>query len=200
MFSISATTQFLSNAIQQSGQMLFPLFLLVALGLQPANAGLLLTAMGLGLLSGRPFIANILKKFGPRKVSMGGAILCLVATLPFAWPGPAMPVPLIVAAMYIRGIGLGFVNMPSVVSAYSTIPRSSVSDAATALNIAQRLGGPLATMSIALLLQYLSHSTGTDLEGSTLVTIPAFHAAFALLSLINLFCLISASRLPKRLN
>jgi EmrB/QacA subfamily drug resistance transporter len=202
-FSISATTQFLSNATQQSGQMLFPLFLLVALDLQPANAGLLLTAMGLGMLSGRPFITNILKRFGPRKVSVGGGLLCLAATLPFAWPGPTMPLTLIVAAMYVRGIGMGFVNMPSVVSAYSNIPRSSVSDAATAINIAQRLGGPIATMSIALLLQHLSNSGGIAGEGvdaSQLVTIPAFHAGFALLCFINLLCLLSALRLPLRLN
>jgi predicted MFS family arabinose efflux permease len=163
---------------------------------------LLLTAMGLGLISGRPFIARILQKYGPRRVSMGGGILCLAATLPFAWPGPAMPTSLIVAAMFFRGMGLGFVNMPSVVSAYSNIPRSSLSDAATAINIAQRLGGPIATMSIALLLQSLSSNGGAaNVDTSELlVTMPAFHAGFALLCFINVLCLISASRLPKRLN
>ncbi|OBZ95617.1 hypothetical protein ADU59_09500 [Pararhizobium polonicum] len=66
-----------------------------------------------------------------------GAGACLVSTLPFLVPDAFLPTPVIVIALVLRGFGVGIVNMPSAVSAYSSIDRASLSDAATALNIAQ---------------------------------------------------------------
>ena len=199
-FATSALTQFLANATVQGGQMLIPLYLLTAQGMPPAAAGLLLAPMGLGLLSGRPFLDRLIRHFGPRRVSVAGAAICFVATLPFAWPGLSMTTSVIAAVLFVRGFGLSMVNLPSIVSAYASIPRKSLTDAATAINIVQRLGGPVATMALALLLQHQSDATkqmATALDGS--VSSAAFPAAFGLLCVINLLCLLAASRLPSRL-
>ena len=195
-FVASSITQFFANAMQQAGQMIFPLFLLVGLGFEPAVVGLMLAPMGFGSLLARPFGDRLIRTFGPRRVSMGSAALGLVATLPFVWPGVTMPSLLIVVALFIRSMGQGMINVPSVVSAYASVPRSSLADAATALNIVQRLGGPMATMSLALLLQYLSGTDPASSAGLGLVTMGAFHAGFALMCLYGLFCILAASRLP----
>jgi hypothetical protein len=56
-------------------------------------------------------------------------------------------------------------------------------------------------MSIALLLQAVSQGAEAQNAGvpEQLVTVPAFHAGFALLCFINLLCILSAARLPTRL-
>ena len=129
---------------------------------------------------------------------MAGAAFCTVATLPFALPNLMIAPVLVGVILFVRGFALGFVNLPTMVSAYSDVPRASLTHAATAINIVQRLGGPIATMSLALILQYASGGIGSDVTTSALPQI-AFSAAFALLCLINLTCALSASRLPAKL-
>lgn len=198
-FAASARTQFLANATVQGGQMLIPLYLLAGRDVAPASAGLLLAPMGLGLLAGRPLLDFLIRSFGPRRVSMAGASICLTATIPFAVPGLHMPLGVVAGVLLIRGFGLGLVNLPSIVSAYSAVPRASLTDAATAINIAQRLGGPIATMAIALLLQHLAHGAGAGASGASTTDIlppEVFPSGFVLLCVLNLLCLLAASRLP----
>lgn len=201
-FSASASTQFLSEGTAHGGQMLIPLYLLFTIGMTPAAAGLLLAAMGVGMLSSRIFIERAIRSFGPQRVSVAGAAVALAATLVFAWPG-GMPVAAVAVALFVRGFGMGFVNMPSFVSAYLAVPRPSLTDAATSLNIVQRLGGPAATMAVALVLQHGANAASgatTGIEAAVAGYIPpsAFPAAFGLLCAINLFCLIAATRLPRQ--
>lgn len=196
IFSTAAVTQFLANATTQGGQMLLSLYLLTVRGLTPASAGLLLTALGVGLLLSRMVIDRLLEKIGPRALSASGAVACLVATLPFLLPDTLLPTPVIIIAFVLRGFGVGIVNMPSVVSAYSSVDRASLSDAATALNIAQRLGGPVAT--VALILCVTSHF-GPGTETGAIATAWSYTIAFGLLVAINSLCLLSALRLPRRL-
>ncbi|MGH6860615.1 MAG: DHA2 family efflux MFS transporter permease subunit [Phyllobacterium sp.] len=196
IFSTAAVTQFLANATTQGGQMLLSLYLLIVRGLSPAAAGLLLTALGVGLLLSRLVIDRLLEKIGPRALSACGAGACLVSTVPFLVPDDFLPTPVIVIALVLRGFGVGIVNMPSVVSAYTSIDRASLSDAATALNIAQRLGGPVAT--VALTLCVASHFVpGAEVAASA--TEWSFTIACGLLMAINVLCLASALRLPRRL-
>ncbi|MCP8941060.1 DHA2 family efflux MFS transporter permease subunit [Alsobacter sp. SYSU M60028] len=198
-FAASARTQFLANATVQGGQMLIPLYLLAGRDVSPASVGLLLAPMGLGLLAGRPFLDFLIRTFGPRRVSTTGGSICLAATLPFAWPGLHMPLGVVAGVLLIRGFGLSLVNLPSIVSAYTAIPRASLTDAATAINIVQRLGGPVSTMSIALLLQHLAHGVEAGSSGAaTAEVLPpsVFPAGFALLCVVNLLCILAASRLP----
>jgi MFS family permease len=198
-FPKSAMTQFLGNAVTQGGQMLIPLYLLTAQGLSPGLVGILIAPMGIGLLCSRPFIEKVVRNYGPRRVSITGATICTLATLPFALPNVMMVPTLVAGILLVRGFGLGMVNLPSLVSAYSMVPKASLTDAATALNIVQRLGGPGATMSLALILQYASGIHGPEATTSALSQ-TAFSAAFALLCLINLACILAASRLPSKLS
>lgn len=196
IFSTAAVTQFLANAITQGGQMLLSLYVLTIMALPPASAGLLLAAMGGGLFASRIVIAWMLDWMGPRALSASGAAFCLVATLPFLIPGFALPMPAIVVALFVRGFGAGIVNMPSVVSAYASVDRSALSDAATALNIAQRLGGPVATMALTLC---LTSQIGPwlHLAGSGAST--SFAMAFSALVAINILCFAAALQLPRRI-
>ena len=57
-------------------------------------------------------------------------------------------------ALFVRGFGVGSITIPSAAAAYASIPRESLSSATTAINICQRLGGPVGTTVLALFLQH----------------------------------------------
>lgn len=202
IFAASATTQFFSNATTQGGQMLIPLYLLFTIKMDPATAGLLISIMGVGVISSRPFIDRSIQSFGPKSVSVAGGIISLAATIPFVFSRAGLSIFVIAALLFVRGFGLGIINLPSFVSAYSAVPRSLLTDAATSINIVQRLGGPIATMAIALALEHAANAatqvTAQSADVMKFIPPEAFPAAFGLLCAVNFFCLIAAMTLPQR--
>jgi MFS family permease len=82
-FAAAAVTQFVSNGISFAGQMLIPLYLILACGRSPSATGWLLAPLGLGMICSYPWMGALTQRFGIRKVSAGGVFLALVGTLPF---------------------------------------------------------------------------------------------------------------------
>jgi EmrB/QacA subfamily drug resistance transporter len=190
-FSSGAITQFLSNAASFGGAMLTPLYLLTMQNASPGSVGLLLAPSGLGMLLSYPTMGWVTERFGPRAVSATGALVALFGTLPFALYGASgLSVTLICAALFVRGLGQGAIGIPSIASAYATIPKQNIPMATTALNIVQRLGGPAATTLLAIFLhsrQLVSSSAH------------AFAATFWLLCVLQILTVVSALCLPQRI-
>jgi hypothetical protein len=95
--------------------------------------------------------------------------------------------------LFLTGFGQGTITIPSVSAAYSSVPKERMPVANSALNIVQRLGGPLATTLMAAV---VSRAVGA-------VPVPAAHAfspAFALLFGLYVFVFGAASRLPIRIH
>jgi EmrB/QacA subfamily drug resistance transporter len=199
-FSASAATQFLCNALSFGGQMLLPLYLLTILHLPAAKTGLLLAPAGLGMLCSYPSMGALTERFGSRCVSATGALIALLGTLPFAFlPFTALSTWVICVALFIRGLGMGSIGIPSIAAAYSSIEREAIPVATTAINIVQRLGGPVATTALAIFLHAMTHSPLHDSGLS-----PAHDNAYAFTATLWLLCalhaatLFAALRLPLR--
>ncbi len=188
VFAIGARTQFLSNGVAYAGQLLVPLYLIGSAHLTPASAGWMIAPMGVGMLCTNPFIGWLTERFGFRGVAMTGATVALAGTLPLLWMAcTAYSQPLAIACMFVRGLGQGGIGIPSISAAYSSVPKPRLPAATTALNIVQRLGGPVATTTIAIVL-----ATTVTADGA------GYAAAFATLIGIQVLLLASASRLPDR--
>lgn len=186
-FAVATVTQFLSNGILYAGQFLVPLYLLTGCGLGPTQAGWLLAPMGLGMLCVYPFIGRLTDSLGCRATAVSGILLNLLGTVPFLLMSRShFSVPLTIAGLFIRGVGQGATGIPSLVAAYSSISKERLAAAATALNIVQRLGGPVTTTTLAVVVSY---SEGSGSPGS-------FFVPFAALMVLQLVILGSASRLP----
>jgi EmrB/QacA subfamily drug resistance transporter len=191
-FSAAASTQFLSNAMSFGGGMLLPLYLIEVLHRSPGSTGLLLVPSALGMFCSYPLMGTLTERFGSRRVSATGAAISLLGTLPFALFGaPGLPLPALCAALFVRGIGMGAINIPSIAAAYAGIPRSLIPVATTSINIAQRLGGPIATTLLAI---FLHHRLTTHTNAAP----KAFVATFWILCFIHLAGAASALRLPLR--
>ena len=197
-FSASVWTQFLTNSISFGGQMLLPLYLLAVQGVTPQTAGLILAPAGLGMLCSYPSMGALTERYGSRRVSASGALLALLGTLPFALlPYSQLPVWAISLALFVRGAGMGSISIPSIAAAYASVPKEAIPVATTALNIVQRLGGPVATTVLATFL----HARSAMIPHGSAVAqnvwnARAFAATFWLLCAIHAATLLAALRLP----
>ncbi len=189
-FSASALTQFFSNAHAFGGQMLLPLYLLQVLGRSPSSAGLLLAPAGIGAIVAMPTMGVLTERFGSRKVAMTGASMALVGTLPFLLLEPrGLSIPVLCTALFVRGVGMSSVGIPSIAAAYLGIPKPIIPVARTTINIAQRIGGPVATTLLAIILHFGLTTHVSDAPH-------AFVTTFGVLCAIHAACIAAALRLP----
>jgi EmrB/QacA subfamily drug resistance transporter len=190
IFSTAATTQFLTNGMLYGRQFLIPLYLITGCALSAANAGWTMAAMGVGMMCSFPLMGYFTERFGCRAVSTGGAFLTFLAMIPFLWMIHYRFSPVLaVISLLMAGAGHGAISIPSVSAAYSSTPKDKLAVATTAINIVQRLGGPLVTTGLAIVmaisLPYFP-SPGSR----------SFMIAFVLLIGLHLLAVITASRLP----
>ena len=129
---------------------------------------------------------------GIRKVSAGGAFLAFAATLPFIWPAShGLVLTVLAGALFVRGMGLCAVGIPSISAAYASVRKQDLPMATTSLNIVQRLGGPTLTTLCATFLGWRlgMAQSSAGLSG-------AFTAAFVLLCGLHALLFAAALRLP----
>ena len=100
-------------------------------------------------------------------------------------------IPVLAVALFIRGAGLGSINIPSISAAYVSVAKKDLPMATTAINIVQRLGGPVMTTLVAIFLEWKLAP-----DRSSVMIMKPFAAAFWLLSGIHGLAFLSAMRLP----
>jgi EmrB/QacA subfamily drug resistance transporter len=179
-FSAAVVTQFLSQGIAFAGQMLVPVFLTRAAGLSPSESGLLLGAQGLGMMSTYAFTGSLAQRFGSRNVSVAGALTALAGTLPFVYLARhGLGGALVAITLFVRGMGLSCIGIPSISAAYASIKREDLPMAATTLNIVMRIGGPTLTTICATFLGWRLGGTlgagASNAYGDVFILLCAFH-------------------------
>jgi EmrB/QacA subfamily drug resistance transporter len=192
-FSAAVLTQFLSNGVIYAGQFLVPLYLISGCGLTSAQAGWIIAAMGIGMICPYPMMGFLVDRFGYRKVASAGVLLNLAGTLPFLWMTQHHYSPtLAVFGLFIRGAGQGATGIPSMSAAYISVRKERLGFANTAINIIQRLGGPVATTLMAIILSVSANSASRPLASG-------FFVPFVVLILLQGIVFASASRLPTQI-
>src|SRR6185312_1793874 len=192
VFSTAAVTQFLSNGVQFAGQMLIPAFLIQACGRTPGEMGWMLAPLGFGMMITYPLMGMLTDRFGIRGVSASGALLAFVGTVPFLYLAThRLALSVLIPALFIRGMGMSGVGLPSMTAAYVSVSRKKLPMATTSLNIVQRLGGPTMTTICA---SFLTWKLGLHLTNQAVSS--AFVGAFLLLCGLHALTFVSAARLP----
>jgi len=196
VFATAVVTQFLSNGVSFSGQMLVPFFLIQGCGRSPGEMGWMLAPLGLGMMITFPSIGALTTRFGIRRVSAGGALLALAGTLPFVYMARnGLELSVLIPALFFRGMGQSAVGIPSISAAYASVDRRDLPMATTALNMVQRLGGPtLTTLCATVLAWRLSvQPASPDMPN-------AYVWAFLLLCGLHALAFAAATRLPRRMH
>ncbi|MEJ1968742.1 MAG: DHA2 family efflux MFS transporter permease subunit [Rhizomicrobium sp.] len=192
VFSASIAAMFMANGIAFAGQMLIPIYLVRACGLSPSRTGLLLAPLGLGMMCTYPFMGRLTERFGIRKLAACGALLALAGTLPLVFLAQhGLIVTVLALSLFIRGVGVSAIGIPSLTSGYASVARRDLPMATTAMNIVQRLGGPTLTTLCAVFLAWrLPAAAGPA------TTSGAFVAAFGLLCALHALLFLATLRLP----
>ena len=196
VFSASIVSMFMINGITFAGQMLIPIYLVRAYGLSPSRVGWLLAPLGLGMMCTYPFMGSLTKRFGIRTLAGFGALLALVGTVPFIFmPQHGLVVSVLIASLFVRGVGVSAIGIPSLTSGYASVARRDLPMATTAMNIVQRLGGPTLTTLCATFLAWRL-SAAPHVVGVTAGFSTAFSAAFVLLCVLHTLMFTVTLRLP----
>ena len=189
-FRAAAMTQCFANGILFGRVFAVPLYLIAGCGLTASQAGWPVASIGVGMMCSFVLLGFLTGRFGCRAVAAGGALLALLGALALVWMAGHAYSPLwTVACLFLSGVGQGTIGVPAISAAYASMPKARLAMANTALNIAQRIGGPIATtllsMVIAMSMHGLSDARPHD-----------FVAVFVALAAFHVLCLASALRLP----
>lgn len=121
-------------------------------GLTGIRQGLLVTALGLGLLVSMSNSGRISDRVGPKPLVRGGSLVAAVGTGTFVAMNDQWPLPALFVLFLVVGLGFGFVANPAFSSVYRTLPPEAIAQGTTALFITVQLAASTAVTLIGFLL------------------------------------------------
>ncbi|MCX5046048.1 DHA2 family efflux MFS transporter permease subunit [Aldersonia sp. NBC_00410] len=145
LFASGTVAVFLVAIALFGGMLLLPLYYQTVRGQGAMNAGLLLAPQGLGAMVAMVIAGRLTDRIGAGYVVPVGVVLAVLGTLPFTQLGVDTPYVWLCVALFVRGMGLGSVMMPTFAAAYSNLGHDAVSRAAPSLSAIQQVGASLGT-------------------------------------------------------
>ncbi|MGK5683059.1 MDR family MFS transporter [Actinoplanes sp. URMC 104] len=149
---------FLSGASLYGAMLLLPLYWQQLHGTDALTAGLLLIPQGVGSLLSRTVAVRLLDRIGARAVSIAGFAVVGLATVPFALTDNRAA---LLAALFVRGLGLGTVIIPLMAVAFVGLSHDEVPHASIVTRIAQQVGGSAGVALLAVVLATSATRTGS---------------------------------------
>lgn len=187
--STSALLLFLSGFSLYGSMLLLPLYFQEIRGTDALGAGLLLIPQGIGTFLSRAAAGQLADRIGPRWVTVAGFAIVTLSTLPFAFAGRHTSVPLLMAALLVRGLGLGAVTIPLMACAFTGLERAEVPEASIVTRISTQVGGSFGTAVLAVILSGAARST---------VTASAFQDSFWWATGLSAAALLASLLLPEQ--
>ena len=152
-FTGAGTLLFLAGLSIYGGMLLLPLYYQQARGASALAAGLAMVPQGVGSLLPRTLAGRLTDKIGPRLVVVTGIVLAAAGTVLFALAGPRAGDAVLIAALVVRGAGLGTATIAVMAGAFSGLRPGQVPHASSVTRILQYLGGSFgAAVLVAVIL------------------------------------------------
>jgi EmrB/QacA subfamily drug resistance transporter len=152
-FSSASLAMFSLGAALFGAMVLLPLYWQEVRHESVVHAGLLMAPQGIGAAAVMPLAGKLADRIGGGPPALVGAIVTVVASIPFGLIGAHTSIVWLSAVMVVRGFGIGFAFMPVFSAAFATLDRKELSDATPQLNVFMRLGGSFGTAILAVVLQ-----------------------------------------------
>ncbi|MFF0067271.1 MDR family MFS transporter [Streptomyces sp. NPDC005279] len=164
----SSALLFLGGITLYGAMMLLPLYFQQVRGEDALGAGLLLIPQGVGALFARTLAGKYTDRVGPRWVALAAFAFVAAATVPFAFVTADTSMVLLVAALLVRGIGLGAAMIALSGAAYVGLEHKEIPDASIITRVAQQIGGSVGIAVLAVILQHTAgdaHTPGALADG-----------------------------------
>jgi EmrB/QacA subfamily drug resistance transporter len=215
-FAVAMITMTFYMVAFLGAMLVLPTYFLLVRGESALQAGLLLAPQGLGAMLTMPLGGRLADKIGPGKIVLPGIVVMLAGLAVFTQVGADTPYALLLAGLFVIGLGMGATMMPINAAALQTLTQRSVARASTAMSIVQQASGGIgaAVMSIILASQLAGKfgvpTSEGQLAATALLVNPQTHEAAAgaaadafattfLWALVLIaICFIPALFLPKR--
>ncbi|MFE7929229.1 MDR family MFS transporter [Streptomyces sp. NPDC057456] len=149
----SAGLIFLAGISLYGAMLLLPLYFQQVRGEDALGAGLLLIPQGVGALVARGLAGRYTDRVGPRWVAFAAFAFVTAATVPFAFVTADTSEVLLMAALFVRGIGLGAAMIAPIGAAYVGLRHEEIPDASIITRVAQQIGGSVGIAVLAVVLQ-----------------------------------------------
>ena len=170
IFSAATTSAVFNYVVLYSTLFLMPYYLIQGRGLNPAQAGLLLTAQPLIMAISAPISGALSDKIGSRLPATLGMFILGIGMFLLSHLGPNTPQGYIILGLAISGFGTGIFISPNTSALMGSAPRNRQGIASGVLATARNMGMAL----------------GVGLAGAILTTIMAGPSSLALYEGVNI--------------
>ncbi|MEV6769540.1 DHA2 family efflux MFS transporter permease subunit [Nocardia sp. NPDC051030] len=135
--------------------LLLPSYLQQVRGESTLVAGLLIAPQGLGAMLTMPIAGRLVDKIGPGKIVLTGISVMVVGMAFLTQVTASTPYPLLCAALFVMGLGMGCTMMPTMTAAIQTLTHGQVARGSTLMNIVNQTAGSIGVATISVVLTTL---------------------------------------------
>ena len=150
-FAASLAVMGLVGLIMYSQLTALPIFGADRRHLHGLTQGLLVSALGLGLLVSMSMCGRISDRTGPRPLVGAGAVVTVGGLAIFALTHDRLPLPVLFALLVVVGLGFGSTASPTFASVYRTLPAEEQAQGTTSLFMTVQLAASLGVTVLGLL-------------------------------------------------
>ena len=150
--TVSIITMFMFAAAFFGGLLLVPTYFIQVRGETTLAAGLLIAPQGIGAMLTMPIAGALVDKMPVGRIVPIGLVLIIAGMFPLTQIDADTSYGLIIAALFVMGLGMGATMMPLFTSALKTLTNHEVARGSTLLNISQQIASSVgvAVMSVIL--------------------------------------------------
>jgi len=194
-FASASIAMFCLGAALFGGMILMPLYWQQIRGESVVATGLLTAPMGIGMALVMPLVGRLTDRVGGGPLALFGVVVTTVATIAFGFIGAHTSISWLSAAMFVRGMGVGFAFMPAMAAAFASLEARELPDATPQLNVLQRIGGSIGTAVLAVVLERaLAGTTSLDAAAGAYGTAFWWSLGITALAIIPCIVLVRAER------
>jgi EmrB/QacA subfamily drug resistance transporter len=157
--TVSIITMFLFAAAFFGGLLLVPTYFQEVRGESTLNAGLLVAPQGIGAMLTMPVAGALVDRIPVGRIVPVGMVLIAIGMFGLTQIQADTSYPLLIALLFVMGLGMGSTMMPLFTTALKTLARQEVARGSTLLNITQQIASSVgvAVISVVLTNQLKGH-------------------------------------------
>jgi EmrB/QacA subfamily drug resistance transporter len=150
--TVATTTMFLFAAAFFGGLLLVPTYFQAVRGESTLHAGLLVAPQGIGAMLTMPIAGALSDRVPVGRIVPFGLLLIIGGMFSLTQISSTTPYSLLIAALFVMGLGMGATMMPIMTSALKTLSSHEVARGSTLLNIVQQIASSIGVAVMSVLL------------------------------------------------
>jgi len=150
--TVATATMFLFAASFFGGLLLVPTYFQQVRGESTLQAGLLLAPQGIGAMLTMPVAGALVDRIPVGRIAPVGLVVIIAAMFSLTQITSTTSYPVLIAVLFVMGLGMGATMMPIMTSALKTLHAGEVARGSTLINIVQQIASSVGVAIMSVLL------------------------------------------------